>query len=128
LNECVEQQLDLVKSSGAPLHLEVLKAIATLCGVDPYRLWEWVSERELAKAPRATVTTTARQTQVATRAACWRCPACGRTFESPAKLASHILYFLKKRDYEHVKLYKEIKKKVEETGKTFTKIVEEFRC
>jgi len=127
LNSCIEEQLKLVKSAGTPLHLEVVKAIASLCGVDPYRLWEWIASQSVTKAP------TARRAEPAPAAprapsACWKCPACGRTFESPSKLASHILYFLRKRDYAHIKLYKEIKRRVEETGKTFTKVVEEFTC
>jgi len=128
LNACVEEQLRIIKSAGTPLYLEVVKAIASLCGVDPYRLWEWIASRSSIRAAAPQVSRPQAQAQQRASGACWRCPACGRTFESPSKLASHILYFLRKRDYAHIKLYKEIKKKVEETGKTFTKVVEEFTC
>jgi len=130
LNPCVERMLEIVKQSGAPLFMEVVKSIASICGVDPYELWSELAKRFGVPTHSAARTSAAAEAKRATAPSmCWRCPACGREFESPAKLVSHILYFVRQRERSHVQLYREIKKLVEERGKTFTEIVkEEYRC
>ena len=128
MNPCVERMLEIARQSGTPLFLEVVKSIASICGVDPYELWNEIAKRfaETSAARPRPATAEARKPSTAM---CWRCPACGREFESPSKLVSHILYFVRQRERAHVQLYREIKKLVEERGKTFTEIVkEEYRC
>jgi len=45
LNPCVERMLEIARQSGTPLFLEVVKSIASICGVDPYELWNEIAKR-----------------------------------------------------------------------------------
>ncbi len=133
MNKCVEEQLRMAKSMGAPLLMEVVKAIASLCGVDPYVLWEWIYQREVSSTSSTTVSTatagaTSKSRTSITTAPCWRCPACGKTFDNPTTLARHILYFVKMRDRAHLDLYREIKNKMNASGRRFNEVVQEFTC
>jgi len=128
LNKCVEEQLKLAKSVGAPLLLEVVRAIASLCNVDPYVLWRWIAQRELGGIATQPQTKVSSATTLSTTAPCWKCPACGKTFDNPTTLARHILYFVKLRDRAHLELYKELKNKMSSSGKRFNEIVKELVC
>ncbi len=127
MNRCVEDMLKIVREVHAPLLLEIVKSIAALCNVDPYQLWYYLARQSMPTAKSVSVAKPS--TPTLRTEPCWRCPACGKTFQDPAKLVSHILYFLRQRDRGHIEVYRELKKKVEATGKTFTEIVkEELKC
>ncbi len=128
MNECVERMLKYVKEYGTPLTLDVLRSIASLCSVDVYELWYRLTS-SYTQQERYSETTSTTPKTVERRGLCWKCPACGKEFQDVKTLVSHILYFVRQRDRAHLQVYRDIKRKVESTGKTFTEIVmSDYRC
>ncbi len=134
MNECVERLLEILRETRTPLLLEVVKSIASLCGVDPYTLWNALAHGSLqavtAPTTRSTTTTATAKTAPKTIAGpCWRCPACGKEFNDVKHLVNHILFYVRQRDRAHIEVYRKIKQRVEQTGQTFTQVVmSELKC
>ncbi len=134
MNECVEHLLRVLHETRTPLLLEVVKSIASLCGVDPYTLWNALAYGSLqtAVAPVTRPATATSTTKTITRTPagpCWRCPACGKEFNDAKHLVNHILFYVRQRDRAHIEIYRKIKQRVEQTGQTFTQVVmSELKC
>ena len=140
LDTCVERMLAVVSEAHAPLYMEVVKSIASICGVDPYELWYRLATSVQASSTRAPTASTQKAVQsgstevkalaktVRSRAseALWRCPACGKEFSDVSKLVSHITFLLRQGDRDHRELYLKIKKCQEEKKATFTDCVKEL--
>jgi len=133
--------LAVVSEAHAPLYMEVVKSIASICGVDPYELWYSLAASVQASSTRAPTVSTQKAVQssgsteakapaktVHGRAsgALWRCPACGKEFSDVSKLVSHITFLLRQGDRDHRELYLKIKKCQEERKATFTDCVKEL--
>jgi len=141
LNTCVERMLAVVSEARAPLYMEVVKSIASICGVDPYELWYRLatSIQTSTKAPTATTQKSEQSSGGSTEmkapaktvhgrasGALWRCPACGKEFLDVSKLVSHITFLLRQGDRDHRDLYLKIKKCQEEKKATFTECAKEL--
>jgi len=133
--------LAVVSEARAPLYMEVVKSIASICGVDPYELWYRLTASVQASSTRAPIATTQKSEQssgstdmkapaktvhVRASGALWRCPACGKEFSDVSKLVSHITFLLRQGDRDHRELYLRIKKCQEEKKATFTECVKEL--
>jgi len=139
LDTCVERMLAVVSEAHAPLYMEVVKSIASICGVDPYELWYRLaaSIQASTRAPTAStqkavqsgsteVKAPAKTVHGGASGALWRCPACGKEFSDVSKLVSHITFLLRQGDRDHRELYLKIKKCQEEKKATFTDCVKEL--
>ena len=131
MSGCVEKMVRLALDSGAPLLEDVVRSIAGVCNVDYGEVWRIASSLATAQRPvAAEEKPAAPQPQAAKRERpCWRCPVCGREFESYVKLVNHILYFVRRGDKLHRKAYYEIREEAARQGKRFSEIVaEKYRC
>jgi len=123
----------LALEAGAPLLEDVVRSIAGLCEADYGEVWRVANTVALSRLRSAAEQVSeAQPTEPAERRAekpCWRCPVCGREFESYVKLVNHILYFVRRGDRLHRKAYYEIRDEASRKGKKFSEIVaEKYRC
>jgi len=123
----VEKMVKLALEAGTPLFEDVMRSIASICGVDYGEAWRYANK--LAMSRREEMAPMRATPEKRVERPCWRCPACGREFESYAKLVNHILYFVRRGDKAHRKTYYEIKSEADRQGKKFSEVVaERFRC
>lgn len=123
MKECIEKYIELVKQTGAPFTIEVIKSIATLCNENPYGLWyniatSFLKPQETIEGMKKSLPQTSQHT-----VSCWRCTACNKTFNDVKHLVNHITYFVRQKDKAHIELYQKIKKFSDEQKKSFTEIV-----
>ena len=133
MDSCVEQLLKIVREVHAPLLFEVVKSIASICGEDPYALWNALASGSIPKLgesqPAKKSVSTAQAIAKPRVSQCWRCPACNKEFSDVRQLVNHILFYVKQRDKSHIEVYRSIKQRVERSGQTFTQVVmTELRC
>ncbi|HIP56766.1 MAG TPA: hypothetical protein EYH02_01655 [Ignisphaera aggregans] len=133
MSECVEQLLKVVREAHAPLLFEVVKSIASICGEDPYTLWNALASGSIPKPSESQLakksTSTAQSITKPHTLQCWRCPACNKEFSDVKQLVNHILFYVKQRDKSHIEVYRNIKQRVERSGQTFTQVImTELRC
>jgi uncharacterized C2H2 Zn-finger protein len=130
LNECSSRLIKIVKSSGAPLFMEVVKSIATLCREDAYMLWyELVSESTGTVEVSHVSPTESKRERISTTGPCWKCESCGKIFNDVKHLVNHITFYVRQRDRAHMELYQKIKRIADEKEKTFTEVVMEvLKC
>ncbi len=130
MKECIGRYVELVKQTGAPFTIEIIKSIATLCNEDPYELWYNIATSFLR--PQETIEDMKKsqlQTTPQYTVSCWRCTACNRTFNDVKHLVNHITYFVRQKDKAHIELYQKIKKISDEQKKSFTEIATNtLRC
>uniref|UniRef100_A0A7J2U1Q5 C2H2-type domain-containing protein n=1 Tax=Ignisphaera aggregans TaxID=334771 RepID=A0A7J2U1Q5_9CREN len=130
MNECSSKLVEIVKSVGAPLTIEVVKSIAMLCRENTYNLWyELASEGANIIGATQTPLIESKKEKISVEGPCWRCEACGKTFTDIRHLVNHITFYVRQRDKAHIELYQKMKKIVNEKRKTFTEVVmESLRC
>jgi len=134
VSECTAKLIRIVQDVKAPFTLEVVRSIARLCNEDPYRLWYSLATSYKQRPMPIEVSAAGQRVAsekkpTTTGETCWRCSACGKSFDDIKHLVNHILFFLRQGDKAHAELYKEVKSKATKEGKTFTQVAEELlRC
>jgi uncharacterized C2H2 Zn-finger protein len=125
LNECSVKLIEIARAAGAPLIIEVVKSIATICGENAYSLWYELATISTIQTSQTSITED-KKVKTSVEGPCWRCEACGKTFTDVKHLVNHITFYVRQRDKAHLELYQRIKRVVDEKGKTFTEVVTEI--